>query len=210
MFRVPIARQFSHPEGLAGRLVGRFMALTNSGMNRFAAELLDPQPQDRVLEIGFGPGEAIRLIAGNVASVSGIDPSEVMLDEARQRNRAAIRERTVELRQASISAIPYEDGTFDKVFTVNTIYFWERPQDDLREVLRVLKPEGRLVVVFRAGRGLDGEVRVRPALVPRETLGEVTGWFRSAGFKGVDTELRIWPLQMVAGISAYKPAGSAD
>jgi SAM-dependent methyltransferase len=74
--------------------------------------------------------------------VAGIDPSEVMLRQASRRNRDYIRNKRVELKLASMSAIPYPDSCFDKVFGTNSIQFTRDLLSDLREICRVLRPGG--------------------------------------------------------------------
>jgi ubiquinone/menaquinone biosynthesis C-methylase UbiE len=106
--------------------------------------LLEINPQDRVLGIGFGPGAEIERAAKLAACgfVAGVDPSAVMLRQATRRNQRHIREGRVELRQATMSAIPYPDASFDKLFGINCIQFSRDLLHDLGEIRRVLKSGG--------------------------------------------------------------------
>src|SRR5271155_1491762 len=101
-----IVSQFMNPRGLPGRFVGWEMALraSNRRRNVWAVSLMDVQPSDRVLEVGFGPGIAIREIARRATrgEVVGIDRSSVMRAQAARRNKSAIREGRVSLAVASI------------------------------------------------------------------------------------------------------------
>ena len=146
-----MGRQFGRPAGMAGWLVGRLMAVKNAAMNRLAVELLDVQPDDAVLEIGFGPGQALELIAERLTSgyVAGVDHSPVMLRQAARRNRRMIARARVELRQASVAALPYETGCYTKVFEVNTFHHWPAPEENLQEVRRVMAPGGLLLLCLR-------------------------------------------------------------
>lgn len=143
--------QFARPTGPLGWVAGWLMAGTNAPMNRMVAALLDVRPADRVLEIGFGPGELIHLLAhrAGAGAVAGVDPSAVMVARATRRNRRFVRGGRVELRQGTVSRLPYPDGVFDKVCAVNSAQFWPAPLADLREVRRVLRPGGLLVVGLR-------------------------------------------------------------
>jgi SAM-dependent methyltransferase len=135
---------FGCPRGLWGAIIGYSMAWTHGRRNAWVLSLLDVQPDDRVLEIGFGPGTAIRDIAALEARgfVAGVDPSEVMLRQASRRNRDSIRHGRVELKLARMSDLPYADGSFDKVFGINSIQFSRALLSDLGETRRVLRPEG--------------------------------------------------------------------
>src|SRR5882672_2686621 len=89
-----VVRQFRRPHGVAGRLAGWVMAHRGSNRRRnlWVVSLLDVQPTDRVLEIGFGPGLAIAELArrANRGHIYGIDHSAVMTRQASRRNAAAI------------------------------------------------------------------------------------------------------------------------
>ena len=158
MFLKPmLARQLARPHGLAGRLMRPALNRVNARVNRAALDLLAPGPSDRLLDIGFGGGllleEALRrLPAGFVA---GIEISQPMLDLARVRFAKESAAGRLELKQGSVSAIPYADASFDHVTAVNTLHFWPDPPAGLREVWRVLRPGRRLVVVLRPKEYLD-------------------------------------------------------
>ena len=95
--------QFAHPEGWVGRFVGMILALKNRERNAWTISMLDIQPDDQVLEIGFGPGQAIQEVAKLTPNgfVAGIDLSETMVAQASKRNAAAIRSGRVLLQQGS-------------------------------------------------------------------------------------------------------------
>ncbi len=187
--------QFGDPRGPLGWLAGKLMARGNIDINQLALEALDLQPGDHVLEIGFGPGVTLAEIAKQAGDgfVAGIEPSETMLREAAGRLKEHIEAGSVELKSGSVSSIPYEDGRFDRVLTVNTIYFWEQPESDLREVRRVLKPGGRFALVFRAIKDENGALRMQGVPDP-PSLEELTRWMESAGFTDViahDRDIRF-------------------
>ncbi len=144
-----LAAQLRCPSGDAGRQVGERLAQFNTGTNDWALQLLDIQDNDAVLELGFGPGVALESAAKKTTGlVAGIELSEVMLKMAEERNADPIAKRKMELHQGDSLEIPYDDETFDKVFAVNTVYFWVEPKKQMEEILRVLKDDGFLVLVF--------------------------------------------------------------
>src|SRR6266851_1904816 len=142
---------FRNPKGFLGRIAGLLMVITNRQINRFAVEMLEVQARDRVLEIGFGPGACIAMLAERATNglVAGVDPSPTMIAQASARNRTDVRSGRVELKVGSVSAIPYPNASFDKVCSINNIYFWPSRGDDLREIRRVMKEGGTVALAFR-------------------------------------------------------------
>jgi len=150
-----LMRAFGRPQGVLGRLGGVIMARMNQEIAARAIELLDVQPSDRVLEIGFGPGVGIQLLAGIVSSglVAGVDDSEEMVEQARARNAKAIASGRVELRPASVERLPFDNDTFDKALSINSMQVWPDARAGLREILRVMRPHGRLALAFTRHSG---------------------------------------------------------
>jgi ubiquinone/menaquinone biosynthesis C-methylase UbiE len=143
-----IVGQFAHPQGIAGSVAGRVMAhrRSNRQRNSWVVSLLDVQPTDQVLEIGFGPGLAIVELSrrvGDAGHVYGIDHSEVMLRQATRGNAAAIAAGRVSLTRAPVDHLPPSlGGPFDDILTVNSLGFWPAPTGRLDELRRRLKPGG--------------------------------------------------------------------
>jgi ubiquinone/menaquinone biosynthesis C-methylase UbiE len=188
--------QFAHPEGWAGRLVGTILAWKNRERNAWTISMLDIQPNDQVLEIGFGPGQAIQEVAKLVPNgfVVGIDLSDVMVAQASKRNAVAIRSGRVLLRQGSESPLPFEDNKFNKVFAVNSMQFWPNPIAGLQELRRVLRPGGRVVITIQpmwAKTGQDIQ-SVSEKLILQ---------LKQVGFRQVRLETRqIKPITALSGI----------
>lgn len=144
-----IESQFGNPGGIIGHLVGLVMAYENRERNQRALSLLDIQPTDRILEIGFGPGWAIQQ-AGKLAvngTVAGVDKSQTMVQQANFRNRAKVNAGQVILRQGSANAISFDDNTCDKVYAVNSFHEWEDQTRGIQEARRVLVRGGALLIV---------------------------------------------------------------
>src|SRR5688572_25002621 len=95
-----IDSQYRRPSGLLGRWIGRRMAQQHVPENMWTVSLLEAQPHDRILEIGFGPGLAVEELAPKVTEglIAGIDFSRVMVAAANTRNAEAVRAGRVKLR----------------------------------------------------------------------------------------------------------------
>jgi SAM-dependent methyltransferase len=146
-----IRSQFMRPRGFAGWLVGWEMALrlSNRKRNVWAVGLLGVEPTDRVLEIGFGPGLAIRELSRRATHglVCGVDHSEVMVRQAARRNADAVRAGRVDLRGGSAEHLPAFAEPFDKVLAVNNMGMWRDPDERLQELHRLMRPGGRIAIV---------------------------------------------------------------
>jgi SAM-dependent methyltransferase len=167
-------RQFSHPSGLVGSLAGVAMALEHRRLHRAVVERLCLGSGDRVLEIGFGPGTAIKYAIEKAGFVAGIEPSREMVAQARNRNRLAVKSGRVEILQASAESIPFPNAAFSVVFEVNSFAHWDDPTAGLSEAFRVLRSGGRLLMVLRRGGSVIG---------PK--LQQLTEMLASRGFKQI-------------------------
>jgi len=142
------AAQFQRPQGLAGRLCGHLMSVFNADMERAAVRRLALRGTEHVLAVGFGPGVGLAMLARRLphGRVSGIDHSDVMVAQARRRCRRPIEDGRMDLRRGTVTALPWPAATFDAVCSVNNVHFWDPLDDAMREVARVLRPGGRLVI----------------------------------------------------------------
>lgn len=146
-----LARQLRKPEGELAEQVIRKMNESNAEMNRQTIAALDVKPRDYILEIGMGNGKHVKEILEKSANLkySGVDYSEEMVHMAKELNQQLIRQNKVDFTLGSADKLPFRDNTFDKVITVNTIYFWEHPEVELKEIQRVLKNKGELILGIR-------------------------------------------------------------
>jgi len=181
-----IVSQFRRPTGFGGRLAGFEMAIrtSNRRRNAWAVDLLDVRPTDHVLEIGFGPGVAIRELANRATEglVVGIDHSEVMVEAAKRRNIDGLRANRIDLRLGSAEAVPSFDQPFDRILSVNSIMFWSEPEKRLEE-LRGLLRVGGVIAVVRQPRGPGSRT-----LSPEQVAAELTELLDAAGFAHIRTE----------------------
>jgi ubiquinone/menaquinone biosynthesis C-methylase UbiE len=148
-----VVAQFARPTGFWGNIVGFIMAHRSSNLerNEWAIALLNLQPSDRVLEIGFGPGVTIQKMSEIVTDgvIWGIDHSEVMLRQASRRNQRAILAGRVRLVLTSVSQLPSFNDPFDKILAVNNFQFWDNKTDVLRRLREQLRTGGIIALVHQ-------------------------------------------------------------
>jgi SAM-dependent methyltransferase len=173
-------------DGPAAGLMARRLEHNRDAELEAIAEL-DPAPTDAVLAIGFGPGIGIELLADRVASVSGVDPSKAMVKMASERNRRQLSAGRVELIRGAADQLPWDDGTFDGVITVNTIQLWSPFEASVAEVARVMRPGARLVSYTHdwaierfGGMPIDDWAERAARVCMRHGLGEPRHWFGQA------------------------------
>ena len=144
---ISLAQQMRKPEGLGGHLLARAMGLVNERSNRIAIAALDITLNDTVLELGFGTGRAIRVIADAATEglVFGIDHSSTMYFQASCRLRHAIHDGRVRLVHGSLKRLPWQESAVDKCLAVHVAYFMDAKE--VREARRVLRIGGRLAVL---------------------------------------------------------------
>ena len=188
LIRQFLRAQFGRPTGFWGSIAGKIMASTPSNQDRirWTISLLDIKPADRVLEIGFGPGYAIELVSKIAVKgmVAGVDHSEVMVRQASKRNAGALRDGRVDLQHGSISDLPKFNEPFDKIFTINSIHFWNDPIDCLKKLRELLRPGGLIAVT------LQPRSRSATDATTKEIGKEVAANLERAGFSQVRLEIR--------------------
>lgn len=193
--------QFGRPTGIWGTIVGTIMANAPSNQERIRWTIaqLDLRPNDRVLEIGFGPGFAVKEASKVVAEgfIAGVDHSEVMVRQAKKRNAVAVSNGKADLRLGSVSSLPAYGEPFDKVFTINSIHFWTDPTARLKELRDLLRPGGLIAVTLQPrSRGSTNETT--------DAIGrELVMNLEYAGFKNVRLKLKPAnpaPIACVLGI----------
>jgi SAM-dependent methyltransferase len=186
-----ILSQFRQPRGWAGHLVGGIMTLEHAPVTAWTLDLLQPKAGERVLDAGCGSGQALRAIARRMpeGELAGIDYSATMVAQARRRNRKLIEAGRCRIEQADIAALPFADATYDKISTIETLYFWQDPAAAFAELQRVLKPAGRLAAVLEYTR--EGNDAAQMELLEQQgglrvySQAQVEALFRNAGFVDV-------------------------
>jgi len=159
----------------------------NAKMNAFAVEQLGLRPSDRVLEIGFGGGATLPALIGGAAFVGAIDRSRDVVEWAKARFSAAVKSGRARFLEGSVEAIPFPAAAFEKVCTVNTIYFWRSLDAGFAEIHRVLAPGGRVVIGFLPKEWMDRLGHPSDIFTSRTADAGVAA-LTNAGFKDVHVE----------------------
>jgi SAM-dependent methyltransferase len=207
-----IGRQLRHPSGLGGRAVGRAMAIANRRPNRMAIDALEIVPGDVVLELGFGPGRAVKQLAALIGDgrVLGIDQSAAMLALASRHNRRAIASGRVELRHGTFDALPWPTASVDKVLAVNTAYFFGADAVEIREARRVLRPGGLMALYATEATAMARWKFSGPDTHRTFDRDGLVALLRTGGFD--DDDVTVLPVDAGLGITgllavARKPMG---
>jgi len=188
-FRKYISNQFKKPSGLIGRFLERGMSKRTTTDAKWTISFLDIQPTSKILEVGFGGGFAAELASQKVTQgfFAGIDHSEMMVQIASKRNANAIKAGRMELKQGGAEDVAYPDESFDIIYSLHSIYFWDNPVECLKGFRRVLSPGGSLAVTIQPkNRWRDDQVST-PGM--DFFFGDqIIEMFNMAGFKNVRME----------------------
>lgn len=200
-----INRQAASPRGLFGRFLGWNWRREHAAVNRATLELLDVRPEHRVLEIGSGPGAALRDAArlASRGSALGLDVSPVMVDLARARNGKAVAEGRVDVRQIDGERLDVPEASFDRAYSVHCIYFWRDLPAMLARLASALRPGGKLVLAFRP-ESSDIPTRFRDPAYRFYRPEEVSAALEHAGLRVLGIERRTSDSPHVVWIVAER------
>ena len=178
------------PTGFVGRFLARGMAWGHRSFYKNAAKALDLQPADKLLEIGFGSGLFIKKYASNVSKIAGLDYSEDMVNLASSINKSLIDSGKAEFKQGDVSAIPWCDNEFSAVVGIETFFFWPKPESALKEIFRVLAPEGRLVfeMAYNKDDGRDHTKDLKKYNFTLYSGEEMTTLLKQSGFRDISVD----------------------
>lgn len=145
-----IAAQLRQPQGDKGIEVADMMNESNIGMTHHAIDRLDLLDDKHVLELGHGNCSHLPYLMKqkNNLRYCGLETSELMHREAQRVNQALVEAGQAAFYLYNGQTIPFADHSFDRIFTVNTIYFWTDPPALLLELYRITKPGGMLNITF--------------------------------------------------------------
>jgi ubiquinone/menaquinone biosynthesis C-methylase UbiE len=151
-----LLKQCRKPTGWLGRSVARGMNISHSKMTNWGLSHISIGEYATVLDIGCGGGGTIHKLAQIVTKgkIYGIDYSEDSVRISQNTNKGAVQAGRVEIRQGSVSSLPFPEDMFDLITAIETHYFWPDLINDLKEVLRVLRRGGTLIMIGGEYKGI--------------------------------------------------------
>lgn len=180
--------QYMKPHGVEGLEVIESMNEEHQEISEFAFECVNFNENADILDIGCGGGVNIeKFLKVTKGNVDGLDYSEVSVRETIKRNQASVDSGRCNVIQANVSNMPIEDESYDLVTAFSTIFFWPDLVESLREVKRIIKPDGQ----FMMANGTDGtnpdDEWIGTVLgINLYTADELEEYLLEAGFKSVE------------------------
>ncbi len=179
------------PQGDEGEQMLRRMNDSHAALTQWALDFFRFQESDQVLDIGCGGGATLARMAKHIETghLTGVDYSPVSVALSREWNAADIHVGKMEILEASVESLPFEQERFDKIITVESFYFWPNPAENLKEVLRVLKKDGVFLLAadIYQKEGLSKETmeNIQKYSLFNPTQQEFCTLFEQAGFSQI-------------------------
>jgi len=184
------------PHGDAGAEMLEGMNQRRYAVTGWALDYFNFDSNDTVLDIGCGGGETIRRIADHISGgkVWGVDYSPLSVELSLKRNMENVKSGKVNVVEASVEKLPFDSDTFDKIITVESFYFWPAPQENLKEVYRVLREGGKFLIVADINGDADLDENdlegIRKYDLFNPTLEQFRELLENAGFKNVSVHTK--------------------
>jgi ubiquinone/menaquinone biosynthesis C-methylase UbiE len=145
----PFIKQIRKPTGLLGSLMARAMNLSHSKLTNWGLSHIQINNDYTILDVGCGGGRTVNKLAkiANMGKVYGIDYSDESVRVSRKRNKKFIKGGRVHIQKGNVSSLPYSDDYFELITGIESYYYWPDLGHDMKEILRVLKPGGTLIII---------------------------------------------------------------
>ena len=190
MLRKFIASQFKKPSGLLGIFTSNMMVKNNQKNYDKIIKDLDLQQHDKLLEIGYGPGIGIQMIAELCldCTIHGIDFSKLMYKRASKYNRTYIDNGRTQLQYGDFLKTSVLDNNYDKIFCLNVVYFWDELNSPFRKVLSLLK-NGGAFHIYMADKITLIEKKAPDSVFYKYSIEQVEEALEAAGFENVEHQV---------------------
>jgi SAM-dependent methyltransferase len=189
-----LINQVKKPSRWTGRFFLALMNKSHSSLTDWGLQHVQINPDSTILDVGCGGGRTIQKLAAiaTEGKVYGIDYADGSVAASRANNQPFIQAGRVEIQKASVSQLPFAENTFDLVTAIETQYYWPDLVNDMREILRVLKPAGTLLIIAESYRHGTYNALQRPVMKLLKSsnlsVDDQRELFSSAGY----TDVQIW------------------
>jgi SAM-dependent methyltransferase len=186
------------PSGIRGLAAMWLWNKLNKQLSDWTIEKLNIKSTDRILEVGYGSGYTLDRIAALLRTgvIAGIDHSPLMYRKAQQRNLPHLMSNKAVLRCGVVDDFSYHRMYFDVIFGTNVHFFWNRPVHEFEKLRLLLKPGGRLQIIFQPRQASNDWELMQWANQCRQHV-------EAAGFSAVKLEIKkAKPVAMIC-ITGY-------
>lgn len=179
--------QFAKPTGFFGKILAKGMARGHKEFYKNALKAINPKKDDKYLEIGFGSGIFINKYMTHVSRIAGIDYSEDMVKLASDINRKLVESGKAEFKQGYASSLPWNDNEFTVIAAIEVFFFLNETDKTLKEIFRVLKPGGRLIIemAYNKDDGVDHKRHIKKMNLKLYSGEEMKKLLKKAGFNDI-------------------------
>lgn len=187
--------QCRKPAGEVGKLVADEMNISHYELTSWGLGKIDIKQDSVILDIGCGGGRTVNRLAllAPEGKVFGIDYSNDCANWSIEFNKELVDSGKVEIHNASVEKIPFEDNKFDLALAVETVYFWPNLIENFSEIKRVLKPSGRILILNEMYTSQSFKDRndpyVKAGNLKLHTPQELAELLKKAGYVNIQTHL---------------------
>lgn len=191
------------PHGEAGEIMLKRMGESHRNVTDWALLHLDIDGSEWVLDIGCGAGDALKKMSAQITDgkLFGVDYSEVAVDLSKKNNISDIETGKMEIVQADVANLPFNDDVFDVIYTIESFYFWGNNPGCLKEVHRVLAPDGVFMIIadIHGGADLTDEEKenVKKYNLFNPTWKEYVNLLKTAGFSNVTVRNNLFNTKWI-------------
>ncbi len=178
-----VLQNLAHPDGFYGDIIGSCLTDVFDAVNQWTIDLMAVQPEENILEIGYGPGSAIEKLVNQTQAnrIVGVDYSESMFQKASSLNANSIKSGRVHLLKADISSLPAFVERFDKVMAINSYMYWpeKRRVAILKHIRQQMTPGGQIFIsLYRVYEKFESGAY-------HSQIQEIIANLQEAGFTGI-------------------------
>jgi ubiquinone/menaquinone biosynthesis C-methylase UbiE len=179
--------QFAFPRGFMGRVMFIFMNMGHKFIYENVAKVLELKPEDDLLEIACGNGYFLKKYASHFHNIAAIDLSELCIKLATKKNKERVLKGSAEFVLGDATQLPWEDNKFSAAASMGSFMLLPKPLESLKEMYRVLRPAGRVVVCieWNAEDGKDHSKDIKKYGLHLWAEKDVRNMLKDAGFSDI-------------------------